>query len=124
MATVKGVADAMASVKQTTLEERIEIVNYYLDHGADFAKTMRKFGVSYGQIYSWIGKYRRYGVAGLEDLRGTGRSLTEEDELDALERLKVENRLLKANIKRLKEERHTLKKRMAYLERKLNSQTV
>ena len=46
----------MAKVRQTTCEERLEIVNYYLDNGADCLKVIRKYGVSYGQIYSWINK--------------------------------------------------------------------
>ena len=60
----------MAKVRQTTCEERLEIVNYYLDNGADCLKVIRKYGVSYGQIYSWINKYRQYGAAGLQDRRG------------------------------------------------------
>ena len=102
----------MAKVRQTTCEERLEIVNYYLDNGADCLKVIRKYGVSHGQIYSWINKYRQYGAAGLQDRRGTGRSLGEADELG-------ENRLLRASIKNLKEERHVLKKHLSYLERRI-----
>lgn len=109
----------MAKVRQTTCEERLEIVNYYLDNGADCLKVIRKYGVSYGQIYSWINKYRQYGAAGLQDRRGTGRSLGEADELGETERLRVENRLLRASIKNLKEERHVLKKHLSYLERRI-----
>lgn len=109
----------MAGVRRTTCEERLEIVNYYLDSGADCLKVIRRYGVSYGQIYSWVNKYRQYGPAGLEDLRGTGRSLGEEDELGETEKLRVENRLLRASIKNLKEERHALKKQLSYLERRI-----
>ena len=54
-----------------------------------------------------------------QDRRGTGRSLGEADELGETERLRVENRLLRASIKNLKEERHVLKKHLSYLERRI-----
>ncbi|MST55976.1 transposase [Pyramidobacter sp. SM-530-WT-4B] len=111
----------MSGVKQTSKEQRLEIVNYCIDHGADYLQAIRKYGVSYGQVYSWVSKFRKYGEHGLDDLRGTGRSRKESPPMGELERLKVENRCLKASIGNLKAERHVLKKRVKYLERKENS---
>ena len=104
----------MSGVKQTSKEQRLEIVNYCIDHGADYLQAIRKYGVSYGQVYSWVSKFRKYGERGLDDLRGTGRSHKESPPMGELERLKVENRCLKASIR-------NLKKHVKYLERKETS---
>ena len=87
----------MAGAKRTTtIEERIEIVKYCMDHNRDYKGTAAYFSVSYSQVYSWVKKYIAQGEEGLADKRGCRKS---DDELDEVERLKRENarlmRLLK-----------------------------
>ena len=44
--------------RKTTLEERIEIVQYTLAHDLDYERAVKKFGVSYPQVYAWVRKYQ------------------------------------------------------------------
>ena len=44
-------------IRKTTLEERIEIVNYCLEHDKDYKGTAELFDVSYMQVYQWVRKY-------------------------------------------------------------------
>lgn len=43
----------MKQGRQTTFEERVEIVNYTIAHGKDYQAAIETFGVSYQQVYSW-----------------------------------------------------------------------
>lgn len=52
--------------------------------------------VSYGQVYSWVRKYEQSGVDALADLRGKHCS---EEPLSEIDKLKAENRLLRAREK-------------------------
>ena len=52
-----------------------------------------KYDCSYGQVYSWVNKYKEKGVEGLYDRRGKAKDTSQQSEV---ERLKAENRLLKA----------------------------
>ena len=70
-------------------------------------KTAEKFRVSYQQVYTWIKKYEAEGVKGLLDKRGRTKPL---EEMDEVERLRAENRLLKAQNKRQEMEMNFLKK--------------
>jgi transposase len=83
----------MTKGRTTTLEERIEIVSYCIASGKDYAATIEKYGVSYNQIYSWVAKYEEKGVDGLADKRGKRKQL---EDMNELERLKAENKMLKA----------------------------
>jgi transposase len=83
----------MTKGRTTTLEERIEIVSYCIASGKDYAATIEKYGVSYNQIYSWVAKYEEKGKDGLSDKRGKRKQL---DDMSELERLKAENKRLKA----------------------------
>lgn len=93
--------------RKTTYEERIEIVKYCIEHDNNYSQTSNKFQVSYQQIYSWIKKYEVNGVAGLMDKRGR---VKPDCEMSELEKLRAENRLLKAENKRQKIEVDFLKK--------------
>ncbi len=97
----------MTKGRKTTLEERIEIVAYCIENGKDYPKTIEKYGVSYQQIYSWIRKYEEKGVDGLCDGRGRTKPF---DEMNEVERLKAENRLLRAQIEEKEMENLLLKK--------------
>ena len=97
----------MTKGRDTTYEERIEIVSYYIEHDRDYAAVIEKYGVSYPQIYSWVRKYKENGPAGLVDKRGR-RKL--ESEMTELEKLRAENRILEAKNKHLETENAVLKK--------------
>lgn len=60
----------MTKGKKTTQQERVEIVAFCLEHGGDYLLTVKQFGVSYQQIYSWVRKYEEKGIDGLTDGRG------------------------------------------------------
>ena len=94
-------------VRKTTLEERIKVVEYCVSNSNDYSAAAKEFNCSYGQVYSWVNKYNKKGVEGLKD--GRGRNKTE-DELSELEKLRAENRLLKAEKKRQQMEIDLLKK--------------
>jgi transposase-like protein len=97
----------MTKGRDTTREERIQIVKECITGGDDYGGTALKYQVSYQQVYTWTKKYREMGEAGLEDRRGhragTLPSRTPEEELKdkiaQLERrnydLEMENALLK-----------------------------
>jgi transposase-like protein len=97
----------MTKGRNTTYEERVEIVSYCIEHGNDYVATIEKYGVSYQQIYSWVRKYNEKGAEGLVDKRGK-RKL--ESEMTELEKLRAENRMLEAQNRRLELECAVLKK--------------
>ena len=81
--------------RKTSIEERIEIANYCIEHGLDYKGTASVYDVSYSQVYSWVRKYNEAGEGGLVDRRGTHKT---DDEVDELERLRRENRRLKRQL--------------------------
>lgn len=97
----------MTKGRRTTYEERVEIVSYCIEHGNDYTAAIEKYGVSYQQIYSWVGKYHEKGAEGLVDKRGKRKP---ESEMTELEKLRAENRMLEARNKRLETENAVLKK--------------
>ena len=97
----------MTKGRNTTYEERIEIVSYCIERGNNYTAAVEKYGVSYQQIYSWVRKYNEKGAEGLVDKRGKRKP---ESEMTELEKLKAENRLLEARNKRLETENAVLKK--------------
>ena len=97
----------MTKGRKTTFDERIEIVQYCIAHKRNYAQTAEKYKISYQQARSYIIKYEERGVEGLRDGRGHRKS---EDELSELEKLRAENRLLRAEKKRAEMEISLLKK--------------
>lgn len=93
--------------KNTTLEERIKIVEECISCGYDYAAIAQKYGCSYNQVYSWVRKYNAKGVDGLIDRRGKVKPV---EELSETEKLKIENRLLKVQTKQQQMEIDFLKK--------------
>ena len=108
----------MAYRKQTTREERKEIVQYCIEQDNDYKGTAEKYDVSYAQVYSWVKKYRQRGEEGLEDKRGRRK---EESELSEVEKLQRQNRILEAKIRELEMEKILLKK-VQEIERRRSSQ--
>jgi transposase-like protein len=97
----------MTKGRNTTHEERVEIVSYCIEHSNDYTAVIEKYGVSYQQIYSWVRKYNEKGAEGLVDKRGKRKP---EAEMTELEKLRAENRMLEAQNKRLETENAVLKK--------------
>ena len=85
----------MAPRRKTTKEERIEIVNYCLEHDHDYKNTAEVYEVSYSQVYGWVRKFEESGEEGLEDKRGKRKKDDEIDETEKLRRrvLKLEREL-------------------------------
>ncbi|OHY30399.1 transposase [Streptococcus parauberis] len=97
----------MKQGRQTTFEERVEIVNYTIAHGKDYQTAIEKFGVSYQQIYSWVRKFEKNGSQGLVDRRGKGLEsrpdLTETEQLQLkIKQLEERNHLLEIEVGLLK----------------------
>lgn len=93
--------------KNLTFKDRVEVVKYYLEISKDYTETAVKFEVSYQQVYQWVQKYNKFGVDGLIDRRGKRKA---EEELTEVEKLKLENKLLKAEKRRIELENAFLKK--------------
>lgn len=102
-----GGVPIMTKGRTTTYDERVEIVKYCLEHGVNYAETAQKFEVSYQQVYSWMNKYLSDDVSALQDRRGK-RKL--EDEMSEVEKLRAQNKLLEAEIRRKQMEIDFLKK--------------
>lgn len=100
---------AMVSRKgrKTTLEERIKLVEDHIKANMSYAETAEKYDLSYQQVYQWIQKYKKQGVDGLEDHRGRTKPA---EEMTDIEKLKAENRMLKAELERKELENMFLKK--------------
>ena len=93
--------------RKTTLEERVSIVEDCISNGRCYAETADKFSVSYQQVYTWVRKYDNKGIDGLKD----GRGRTKPDyEMSEIERVRYENRMLKAQLKHQQMEMDFLKK--------------
>ena len=105
----------MRKGRKTTYDERIEIVEYCLKNGLDYIDTANEYEVSYQQVYSWISKYNDKGIIALKDNRGRGKSL---EDMDEVEKLRAENKLLKAKIERFEIEEE-LKKKVQGVETRL-----
>ena len=97
----------MTKGRKTTLQERSNIVTDHIESGRPYAETAEKYDVSYQQVYQWIQKYKANGIDGLVDRRGRSKSV---EEMTEIEKLKAENRILKAQLERKELENIFLKK--------------
>lgn len=108
----------MAKSRKTTLQERIDIVNYCLANDKQYKLTAEKFQVSYTQAYQWVNKFIEQGEEGLLDQRGKRK---QENQLSDLEKLQRENKQLKHKLA-MKEKENILLKKVKEFERRLYSQ--
>ncbi len=102
-----GGGSYMRNPRQTTPEERLEIVRDCLANDKNYGSMALKYNCSYQQVRNWVKRYEKMGSAGLEDRRGrragTQPARTPEeaqrDKIAELERkildLQMENELLK-----------------------------
>ena len=97
----------MTKGRKTTQTERAEIVAFCIEHNKDYGLTVEKYQVSYQQIYAWVRKYEEGGVERLADKRGR---IKPESELNEVEKLRAEIRLLEARNRQLEIENAFIKK--------------
>lgn len=109
-----GGVPIMTKGRKTTYNERVEIVQYCIECQNNYAEAATKYQVSYQQVYSWMKKYGSKGIDGLVDKRGKNKI---EVEMTELERLRAENKLLKAQ-NRTQELAMVLLKKLDEIERR------
>lgn len=97
----------MTKGRKTTFEERVEIVQYCIAHDRNYIKTAEQYQISYQQARSYTVKYESSGVEALKDNRGKRKNL---DEMNELEKLRAEIKILKAEKERAEMEASFLKK--------------
>lgn len=95
------------TTRKTTLDERIQIVEFCIANNNNYALTAKEFHVSYGQVYSWVRKYNSGGADKLIEKRGKTKS---KETLSEQERLQIEVRMLRAENKKQQMEIDFLKK--------------
>ena len=75
-----------------TVEEKLRIVNRYLLDGLGSTMLAKEEHVSHRLILTWVEKYRKYGIEGLENKKKTGNpfaALYTSKSLSELERLQL-----------------------------------
>lgn len=82
--------------RKTTFEECIEIVEYVTVSEHSYSQAAEHFNVSYQQARSWVLKAKASGYTALKDHRGRTKP---SEEMTEVERLRLENRQLKTQIK-------------------------
>jgi len=92
-----GGGSYMRKARQTTPEERLEIVQDCLANNKNYGAAALKYNCSYQQVRNWVLRYEKMGSAGLEDRRGrragTQPARTPEEELrDRIAELERKNR--------------------------------
>ena len=102
--------------RNTTYDERVEIVQYCLSHGSNYGETALKYDVTYQNVYQWVAKYRELGNPGLEDRRGkrlgSMPARTPEEELRAkIAQLEAKNQMLQMENDLLKKVEELSRKR-------------
>jgi len=102
-----GGSTIMTKGRKTTFEERVEIVQYCIAHDHNYAETAEKYEVSYQQARSYTVKYEEGGVEALRDRRGRSKP---QGEMSELEKLRAENKILRAEKERAEMEASFLKK--------------
>ncbi len=97
----------MTKGRTTTFDERVEIVQYSIEHDCNYSETAIKFDVSYQQARNYTVKYKSGGIEALQDRRGRSKP---KEEMSELEKLRAENRILRAEKARAEMEASFLKK--------------
>ena len=106
-AGIKIVWEGLPMKMVVTKALRIEVVEFCITNNYNYTFAAEKYGVSYSQVYNWVKNYEKHGEAGLEDRRGLRNP---PEELNEIDRLKEENRLLKIENRRKDIQIEVLKK--------------
>lgn len=97
----------MTKGRNTTFDERVEIVQYCIAHNHNYRETAEKHQISYQQARNYTIKYESDGVEALNDSRGKRKS---KEQMNELEKLQAENKILRAEKERAEMEVSFLKK--------------
>lgn len=101
-------ASRMKDGRKTTQIERIEIAQWTIANDYDYVEATEKYKVSYGQVYSWVKKFKQGGENALADRRGKDK--IDNGSLTEVERLQLENKRLQARLTYVSAEAAALKK--------------
>ncbi len=105
----------MKTSRNTTKEERIQIVKECIANGCNYGESAIKHNVSYNQVYNWVKRFKELGEAGLEDRRGKRK--VDQEARSEVEELKIKMAQLEHELYLTRMERDLLKK-VGELERK------
>ena len=103
-----GGGSYMKQGRNTTKEERLEIVKDCLAEGRNYGAMAIKYNVSYAQVRTWTLRFEELGEAGLEDRRGKRKK--DQAPRTELEAAKIEIEKLKHQLYLAEMERDLLKK--------------
>ena len=98
--------------RRTTFVERLEIVNYVLEHNKEYKLASEKYLLPYSLVYQWTNKYLRYGEGGLKhQKKGPKPKDYIAENMSETDKLFRENELLKRQLEYVKLENQVLKKK-------------
>mgnify|MGYP000844465862 FL=1 len=103
-----GGGSCMKQGRDTTQEERIQIVKDSLASGKNYGEMALKYKVSYQQVRTWTLRFEEMGEAGLEDRRGKRKK--DQKPRTELEKAQIEIEQLKHKLYLAEMERDLLKK--------------
>ena len=103
-----GGGSYMKQGRETTQEERLEIVKDCLASGKNYGAMALKYNVSYQQVRTWTLRFEELGKAGLEDRRGKRKK--DQEPRTELEAAQIEIERLKHQLYLAEMERDLLKK--------------
>ena len=103
-----GGGSYMKQGRDTTQEERIQIVKDCLASGKNYSEMALKYKVSYQQVRTWTLRFEEMGEAGLEDRRGKRKK--DQVPRTELEKAQIEIEQLKHKLYLAEMERDLLKK--------------
>ena len=103
-----GGGSYMKQGRDTTKEERLEIVKDCLASGKNYGEMALKYQVSYQQVRTWTLRFEEMGAAGLEDRRGKRKK--DQVPRTELEAAQIEIERLKHKLYMAEMERDLLKK--------------
>lgn len=104
----------MKQGRETTYEERIQIVRDCISNGKNYGEMAVKYQVSYQQVRSWTLRFEEMGERGLEDRRG--RRKKDQAPRTELEQAQIEIEQLRHKLY-LAEMENTLLKKLDEIER-------
>lgn len=107
-AKFSGGGSYMKQGRDTTQEERIQIVKDCLASGKNYGEMALKYRVSYQQVRTWTLRFEEMGEAGLEDRRGKRKK--DQAPRTELEKAQIEIEQLKHKLYLAEMERDLLKK--------------
>ena len=105
---ISGGGSYMKQGRDTTQEERIQIVKDCLAGGKNYGEMALKYKVSYQQVRTWTLRFEEMGEAGLEDRRGKRKK--DQAPRTELEKAQIEIEQLKHKLYLAEMERDLLKK--------------